>query len=112
MLRIFSLVESSICPSTREGFKQDLKEGRSVDTEFIGVLVEECQEWTQEHSQHNFISKDILAIIDERSTRDETISLYQYIPERKDPQILVTGARSRKNGMLSMNFVFIYEHAA
>ena len=84
-LRIFYLVESHVCPSDREGFKTELKDDETFETDFIGASEQDCQKWVLEKSfQVNFIDQDILAIADARSARDDTL-LIQYYAREMDP---------------------------
>ena len=83
--RIFFLVESHVCPSDREGFKRELKDDETFETDFIGASEQDCQKWALEKQfQVRFIVQDIIAIVDARSARDDTL-LIQYYARELDP---------------------------
>jgi len=46
--RIFYLVELRTCPTSREGFKEQLAENEAFETEFIGASPQDCQKWALE----------------------------------------------------------------
>ncbi|KAF1990256.1 hypothetical protein K402DRAFT_389883 [Aulographum hederae CBS 113979] len=77
--QVFYLVESRICPDTREGFKQSLQENETFSTDFIGASNEDCQQWALEKQfKVNFIEQDIIAIADARSAQDSTILIQNF----------------------------------
>ena len=89
---MFWLVESRICPAEYKGFKHELGDGETFETEFIGASEEDCQKWERENSDKvNFIDQALIAIADTRTAKDQTllIQLYQKpvprIPEDKLP---------------------------
>jgi hypothetical protein len=83
--RIFYLVESNVCPSNREGFKTELTDDETFETDFIGASEQDCKEWALEKQfQVKFIEQNIIAIVDARSARDNTL-LIQYYAEELDP---------------------------
>jgi hypothetical protein len=74
------LVESRICPAESKGFKHELGNGETFETEFIGASEEDCQKWERENSDKvNFINPALIAIADARTAKDQTllIQLYQ-----------------------------------
>jgi hypothetical protein len=82
---MFYLVESHVCPSNYEGFKLELKDDETFETDFIGASEQDCQKWALEKQfQVNFIEQDIIAIVDARSARDDTL-LIQYYARELDP---------------------------
>jgi hypothetical protein len=82
----FSLVEWRVCPNTRHGFKRELREDETFESEFIGSTVEDCQNWMLEtQSQVNFIEQDFIAIADARSATDNTL-LVQFYGRELDPE--------------------------
>jgi len=81
---IFFLVESHVCPSSEDGFKVELKDNETFETDFISASEQDCQKWTLEKQfQVNFIEQNIIAIADARSTRDGTL-LIQFYDEELD----------------------------
>lgn len=83
-VRVFFLVESRDCPSSEDGFRIELKDNETFNTEFIGASVQECQKWAREKQfKVNFIEQDIIAIADARSAKDATL-LIQYYDEELD----------------------------
>lgn len=65
----FYLVESRQGP--RAEFKDELKEGETFHTDFIGASTEDCGSWAlQQQAQNGAIETDIIALIDERSIKD------------------------------------------
>ena len=85
--RIFYLVESHVCPSDYEGFKLELKDDETFETDFIGASEQDCQKWALEKQfQVNFIEQDIIAIADARSVRDDTLSIQYYARELDHPE--------------------------
>lgn len=77
--RIFYLVESRVCPQERAGFKRELNDGETFDTDFIGASVADCQAWALENQRRvNFIEGDIIAIADARSATDDTLVMFTY----------------------------------
>jgi hypothetical protein len=85
--RIFYLVESHVCPSNGDGFKLELKDDETFETDFIGASEQDCQKWAQEKQfQVNFIEQDIIAIADARSARDDTLLMQYYARELDSPE--------------------------
>jgi hypothetical protein len=83
--RIFYLVESHVCPNDHDGFKTELKDDETFETDFIGTSEQDCQKWALEKQfQVSFIEQDIIAIADARSVRDDTF-LIQYYARELDP---------------------------
>jgi hypothetical protein len=83
---MFYLVESRTCPDTREGFKEELQDGETFETDFIGDSVQDCQNWAlQNQFQHSFIEQDFIAIADARSATDNTL-VVQYYGRELDPE--------------------------
>ncbi|KAF3385994.1 hypothetical protein DPV78_012601 [Talaromyces pinophilus] len=85
----FYLVESHTCSSDSTGFKRELKNDETFETDFIGASVEECQKWALENQfQVTFIEQDIIAIVDARSAIDETLSVqwYEELGPPSDPE--------------------------
>ncbi|KAF2095296.1 hypothetical protein NA57DRAFT_79785 [Rhizodiscina lignyota] len=79
----FNLAESRVCPTKRTGLKDD----EPLETEFIGASKEECQQFSLEKArppQVNFIEYDIIAVVDARSAKDDTL-LLQYYAQQLDP---------------------------
>jgi hypothetical protein len=69
-------------PDDPEGFKIELRDDETFQTEFIGATEQECQNWALEHQfQNPFIEQDIIAIADARSTTNNTISIQFYSRE-------------------------------
>jgi hypothetical protein len=69
-----------VFPATRQGFKKELKEDESFESEFIGATVQECRDWLLGHQyQHNFVEQDLIAIVDARSATDGTILMSAYV---------------------------------
>jgi hypothetical protein len=90
--RLFYLVESRDCPNNREGFKMELRDDETFQTEFIGATEQECQNWELEHQfQHNFIEQDIIAIAEARSATDNTVLVQFYSRELEPPEPLEFG---------------------
>ncbi|EEP77045.1 predicted protein [Uncinocarpus reesii 1704] len=78
-VRCFYLVESNVCPASREGFKTKLQEDEYFESDFINASEEQCKSWALEKEfQVNFIEQDLIAIVDARSARDETILMCHY----------------------------------
>ena len=76
---MFYLVESRICPDTPEGFKEELQDGETFETDFIGGSVQDCQNWAlQNQFQHKFIEQDFIAVADTRSATDNTLMVQFY----------------------------------
>lgn len=85
--RIFYLVESHVCPSDREGFKTELKDDETFETDFIGASEQDCQKWALEKQfQVKFIEQEIIAIADARSARDDTLLIKFYARELDSPE--------------------------
>ena len=40
---MFYLVELRTCPDTGDGFKEELKDGKTFETDFIGASMQDCQ---------------------------------------------------------------------
>ena len=86
-IRIFYLVESHVCPSNYEGFKLELKDDETFETDFIGASEQDCQKWALEKQfQVKFIEQDIIAIADARSARDDTLLIQYYARELDSPE--------------------------
>jgi hypothetical protein len=87
----YYLVESKTLPAERSGFKTELQDGETFESDFIGASPEECKAWTREKQfQVNFIEQDILAILDARSAQDKTIVMSCYIcPEMCEPPRMI-----------------------
>ncbi|KAI1860811.1 uncharacterized protein JN550_011273 [Neoarthrinium moseri] len=80
----FALAESREGPAENGIFKNKTREGATVETDFIGAPEQDCRVWGQEQMQRwNTIDKGLLAIADQRTARDETISL-QFFNEDSD----------------------------
>ena len=78
----FYLVESRVCPSTPEGFKNELRDDETFETDFIGASEQDCQSWAlEQQSRVNFIEHDIIAIADARGARDGTLLMQWYAAE-------------------------------
>jgi hypothetical protein len=83
--KIFYLVKSHICPDDGEGFKVELRDDESFQTEFIGATEQECQNWALEHQFQNLhIEQDIVVIADARSATDNTMLMQYYSRELED----------------------------
>ena len=84
--RMFYLVESRTCLDNPEGFKEELQDGETFETNFIGDSVQDCQNWAQQSQfQHNFIEQDFIAIADARSATDYTL-MVQFYGREFDPK--------------------------
>lgn len=60
-------------------FKQVLADNESLETEFSRASEQDCrQKALQKQLQKNMIEHDIIAIADQRSTGDETLSIQYY----------------------------------
>lgn len=89
---IYYLVESKVCLDSRTEFKSQLQDGEPFGSEFIGASKEECQNWARSNwDDVNFISKNIIAIADERSARDGTLLLSYYCSIGEDAQLELEG---------------------
>ncbi|PGH16847.1 hypothetical protein AJ79_01491 [Helicocarpus griseus UAMH5409] len=87
---IFYLVESNICPSRDEGFKEELQEDESFESDFVGASEEQCKSGALEKQfQVNFIEQNIIAIADARTARDGTILMCFYKQEIETVEPLV-----------------------
>ena len=76
---MFYLVESYKGPSDGQKFKQVLADDETFETDFIGASAQDCRKWAVEKQyQNKMIEKDIIAIADEQSTRDDTLSIQFY----------------------------------
>jgi len=76
---MFWLVESRICPAEYKGFKHELGDGETFETEFIGASEEDCQKWEREISDEvNFINRALIAIADARTVKDQTLLIQFY----------------------------------
>lgn len=76
---MFYLVESRTCPDNPEGFKEELQDGETFETNFIGDSVQDCQNWVlQNQVQQKFIEQDFIAIADARSATDSTLLVKVY----------------------------------
>jgi len=60
-----------------EGFKQNLGENETFETDFIGASEEACQQLVREN-QRGLIAFDQLAIADARTAKDGTILIQNY----------------------------------
>jgi hypothetical protein len=89
---IYYLVESKVCLDRSTGFKSQLQDGEPFGSEFIGASKEECQSWAKSNwNDVNFISKNIIAIADERSARDGTLLLSYYCSTSENAQLEFKG---------------------
>lgn len=86
-VRIFYLVESRAGPHNDDAkFRQELKDGDTFETDFLGATKQDCQQWAlEQQSQHNFIEQDIVAIVDARSVRDATILMSHFNTNIDEP---------------------------
>jgi hypothetical protein len=76
---VFSLVLSNAQPTSEQEFKQDLGENETFETDFMGSSIKDCQNWALENQQAvNFLETDLIAVVDARSAKDETILLTHY----------------------------------
>lgn len=83
--KIFYLVESRAGPSDGQGFKAELNDDETFETDFIGASEQDCQQWAVEkQSQHNIIEQDIIAIADVRSATDSTLLMQHYVHKEAD----------------------------
>lgn len=83
---MFYLVESRTCPDTPEGFKEELQDDETFESDFIGDSWQDCQNWLlQNQVQHNFIEQDFIAIADARSATDNTL-VVQFYGRELDPE--------------------------
>lgn len=86
----FSLVESRQPPAEGKEFKMELGKEEVFQTEFIGASVEECRAWTHQYQSGPWnLEPDLFFIMDERSAKDETLSVQYYnrgpgLPWRED----------------------------
>ncbi|KAF2228990.1 hypothetical protein EV356DRAFT_571457 [Viridothelium virens] len=93
--RVFWLVESHTLPSDNKGFKSELNDDETFETEFIGASEEDCQKWALEKRyQVNFIDQRLIAIADARSARDDTL-LIQFCIDSEPFEIEPYGALPR-----------------
>lgn len=77
--REFYLIESRGAMDNGEMPREELKEDGDFKSDFIGTSVKECQTWAlEQQKRHNYFEQDIIAVIDERSARDETILMLAY----------------------------------
>jgi hypothetical protein len=82
----FYLVESRVVPVSRKGFKRQLGENETFESDFIGASVEDCQKWERENSPEvNFIVRELIVIVDARSAKDNTVLIQRY--QRETPPI-------------------------
>ena len=83
--RVFSLVESRVCPSTKGEFKRELGEDETFETDFIGATEDDCTKWLLDNQyQVKFIQHDILVIADARSARDDTVLIKAFMHHNFD----------------------------
>lgn len=76
---LYALVESRNGPSDGHSFKRVLADHESFETDFIGASEHDCRAWALEKQfQTNLIEQDIIAIADQRSARDNTLSIQYY----------------------------------
>ena len=76
---MFWLVESRICPAEYKGFKHELGDGETFETEFIGASEEDCQKWGRENSvKANVVNPALIAIADARTAKDQTLLIQLY----------------------------------
>ncbi|KAI1362321.1 hypothetical protein F5Y08DRAFT_277060 [Xylaria arbuscula] len=74
----YALVES------REGFRpgqpyrDQLREDDTFETDFIDASVDECGTWALKRSDNNTLYTDTIIILDARSAKDETVTLWNY----------------------------------
>lgn len=56
-------------------------EGRETfETDFIGASVKDCGSWAlQQQDKNSMVEKDVIAIVDDRSTKDQTIIMAIYL---------------------------------
>jgi hypothetical protein len=81
---LYYLVESNICPDKREGFRIELQDGETFNSDFINASKEQCQNWALDkwyQAKVKFIEPNVIAIADERSARDGTLLMSYYYPE-------------------------------
>ncbi|GFG09962.1 hypothetical protein IFM5058_04687 [Aspergillus udagawae] len=81
---LYYLVESNICPDKREGFRIELQDSETFNSDFINASKEQCQNWALDkwyQAKVKFIEPNIIAIADEQSARDGTLLMSYYYPE-------------------------------
>lgn len=76
----FALVQSRQPPVKAEAFKEKLGTEEVFDTDFVGASVEECRTWARRYQDQfgSAIERDLFFIMDERSAKDQTLSLQYY----------------------------------
>lgn len=78
-LTMFYLVESRVGPTDRPGFKYELTNDETFESEFIVASKLDCQRRAlEQQSQNNLVEQDFIAIADARSARDNTLLLQYY----------------------------------
>ncbi|KAH8680675.1 hypothetical protein BX600DRAFT_2737 [Xylariales sp. PMI_506] len=76
----YYLAEKKEGPAPGESFRDSLPEGESFETDFINATLEECGSWVLQQQEHNNrMDQDVLAILDKRSAKDETVVLGFYL---------------------------------
>lgn len=76
---LFFIVESSNGPRTGYSFRHTLTDNKPIQSDFIGASVQDCEQWTLEkRHQDKAVQSDIIAIMDERSIRDNTLLILFY----------------------------------
>ncbi|KAI0147789.1 hypothetical protein GGR57DRAFT_505394 [Xylariaceae sp. FL1272] len=61
--------------------RDQLKEGEEFDNDFIGASPEECGAWLlEQQAKVKYLDEDCMVILDARSSQDETVTYWQYIP--------------------------------
>ncbi|KAI7968640.1 hypothetical protein EIK77_002233 [Talaromyces pinophilus] len=79
---LYYLVESKVLPESPEEFKQQIQDGETFDSEFIGASPDDCRAWAKENQcKVNFIEHDVIAIVDARSAEDKTIIMSCFVRE-------------------------------
>ncbi|KAJ9663319.1 hypothetical protein H2198_000836 [Neophaeococcomyces mojaviensis] len=82
---MFQLVESRDGPGEHQPCRTVLTENESFETDFIGASEQDCREWAlQRQFQNKTFEQDLIAIVDQQSALDETISLQCY---KREPGI-------------------------
>jgi hypothetical protein len=77
--KYFFVVESRAPLSDPVSLENITTDTENFRTEFIRASHQDCQNWALENQfKHSSIVQDLIAVIDARSTSDDTILLYSY----------------------------------
>ncbi|KAH9894577.1 hypothetical protein F4778DRAFT_279919 [Xylariomycetidae sp. FL2044] len=66
-------------PRDQSIFKSEIKDGDEIASKFIGAHDDECQSWAlQQMDRFKFIEQNIIAILDQQSSRDHSLLIKYY----------------------------------